>query len=271
MDILTRHQVTVGGKSTASPIMFVPGYGENQDMWRYLTPYFDDYRTVRFAIIGQDRSALNAYPSGKYATLHGYATDLLDICHALQLTGVTLVGHSVGAMIGMLAANREPEVFTRLVLVGASPRFLNAPGYHGGFSRSDIDDLLDAIDSNYLGWSSQAVPLLLDAPERPDLAADLVHSFTRTNPRIAAQFARATFLSDHRRDVAAVRVPTLVVQCSADLMVPTTVGEYLHHHIAGSSFELINATGHYPHLSAPRQVVDAIRQFLSTDALGSLP
>lgn len=262
-DILARHRVTVSGRAGGQPLVFVPGYGECQQMWRFITPSFEaDHRVVLFDVLGEEHCAIDGYPAKRYESLYGYAADLIEIVQALDLTGATLVGHSVGAMIGLLAANAEPGRFTRQVLIGASPRYLNDVGYHGGFTDAAIHGLLNAIDSNYLGWSAATAPTVMGNPDRPELAAELAGSFARTNPRIAAQFARATFLSDHRPEVARVRVPTLVLQCSADVMVPTTVGEYLHRHIAGSYFQMLDATGHYPHLSAPRPTIEAVHRFL---------
>lgn len=263
MEVLTRHRVKVAGQPDGPPLVFAPGYGEYQRMWRFLAPTFEDhFRTVLFDVIGADQGSPDGYPADRYESLHGYADDLRQIARALDLRGATLVGHSVGAMIGVLTALAEPDRFTRLVLIGASPRYLDDDGYRGGFSRADVDGLLNAIDSNYLGWSRDTAPAVMANAARPELAAELVESFTRTNPRIALQFARATFLSDHRDDLRHIDVPTLVLQCSADVMVPTSVGHYLHDHIADSRFELLEAEGHFPHLSAPRPTLAAVRRFL---------
>lgn len=264
MDLLARHRVRVAGPAQAPPVVFAPGYGEYQQMWRFIAPVLEtEHRTVLFDVIGADQGTVDGYPPERYGSLHGYADDLRQIADLLDLRGATLVGHSVGAMIGILAALERPERFDRLVLIGASPRYLDDEGYRGGFSAADVDGLLTAIDSNYLGWSRATAPSVMANPGRPELAAELVESFTRTNPRIALQFARATFLSDHRADVRRIRVPTLVLQCSADVMVPVPVGRYLHEQIAGSEFELLHAEGHFPHLSAPQPVLAAVRRFLA--------
>ncbi len=246
-------------------MVFVHGYGEYQHMWRFITPEFeDDRRTVLFDIIGEDQGTIDGYPPERYGTLHGHADDLLRILHALDLHQVILVGHSVGGMIGALAAIEEPERIAALIMITASPRYVDADDYTGGFSRTDIEGLLDAIDSNYLGWSRTTAPAVMADGSMPELTEELVQSFARTNPRIALQFARATFLSDHRDDLARLELPVLVLQCTADAMVPPSVGDYLHEHIPGSRLQILNATGHFPHLSAPAPTVEAVRMFVDT-------
>lgn len=237
-------------------MVFVHGYGEYQHMWRFITPEFeDDRRTVLFDIIGEDQGTVGGYPPERYGTLRGHADDLLDILRALDLQQVMLVGHSVGGMIGALAAIEEPERFAGLVLITASPRYVDGDGYTGGFSRTDIEGLLDAIDSNYLGWSRATAPTVMAHGSMPELTEELVQSFARTNPRIALQFARATFLSDHRADLARINLPVLVLQCTADAMVPSSVGDYLHDNIPGSRLQV---------LSAPAPTVQAVRAFVDT-------
>ncbi len=246
-------------------MVFVHGFGEYQHMWRFITPEFEeDRRTVLFDILGDDQGAVNGYPPERYGTLRGHADDLLRILRALDLHQVMLVGHSVGAMIGALAAIEEPERFAGLVMITASARYVDDDGYVGGFSRADIEGLLDAIDSNYLGWSRATAPTVMADGSMPELTEELVQSFARTNPRIALQFARATFLSDHRDDLALLKLPVLVLQCTADAMVPASAGDYLHEHIPGSRLQVLSATGHFPHLSAPAPTVEAVRAFVDT-------
>ncbi len=246
-------------------MLFAHGFGCDQNMWRLAAPAFEtSHRVVLFDHVGAGQSDLRAYDRRKYSTLNGYASDVLDICHAFDLAGVVFVGHSVSAMIGVLAAVREPERFRALVLVGPSPRYVDDGDYVGGFSRQDIDGLLGSLESNYLGWSSQMAPVIMGNAERPELGTELTNSFCRTDPDIAADFARVTFLSDNRADLAAVRVPTLVLQCSDDVIAPTAVGEYVHRHIAGSRLTVLEATGHCPNLSAPAETVAAIRAYLDT-------
>jgi sigma-B regulation protein RsbQ len=263
MDILGRNNVTLSGRDTGSAILFAHGFGCDQNMWRFVAPAFTDaHRVVLFDHVGAGRSDAAAYDRGKYGSLHGYSGDVLDICHALELRQVVFVGHSVSAMIGVLAAVREPDRFAKLVLIGPSPRYIDDAGYTGGFQREDIDGLLESLDSNYLGWSSAMAPVIMGNPDRPELGTELTNSFCRTNPEIARHFASVTFLSDNRADLPKVRTPTLILQCSEDVIAPRVVGEYVHRQIAGSELVLMEATGHCPNLSAPEETIAAIRRFL---------
>jgi sigma-B regulation protein RsbQ len=266
MSVLTRNNVTVLGEGT-QPMLFAHGYGCDQNMWRLVTPAFAaDYNIVLFDHVGAGKSDLSAYDRTKYSSLRGYAHDVIEICRELDLRDVIFVGHSVSAMIGILAAIEEPERFARLVLVGPSPRYIDdaATGYVGGFARKDIDDLLEFQDSNYLGWSSTLAPVIMNNPDRPELAEELTNSFCQTNPEIAKQFAAVTFLSDNRDDLATSSIPSLVLQCQEDAIAPLTVGDYVHRHLAGSELVILDAIGHCPHLSAPDQTIAAIRAFLAT-------
>ncbi len=232
-------------------------------MWRYVAPAFEqDFRTVLFDHVGAGRSDLAAYDEQKYATLDGYATDVLEICEALELEDVVFVGHSVSSMIGMLASLRQPERFSRLVMVGPSPRYIDDEGYVGGFSEADIRELLDSLDSNYLGWSTAMAPVIMGNADRPELGQELTDSFCRTDPDIARRFASVTFLSDNRDDLAKVSVPTLVLQCSNDVIAPTEVGDYVHAAVPDSTLVTLQATGHCPNLSAPEETVAAISSFV---------
>ena len=266
MDVLARHNVRVTGAGS-QPMMFAHGFGCDQNMWRFVSPAFEQqYKVVLFDYVGAGRSDFSAYDKRKYSTLRGYADDVLDICRALALSKVIFVGHSVSAMIGALAAIKAPEQFDRLVMVGPSPRYLNDDGYVGGFGRKDIEGLLESLDSNYLGWSSAMAPVIMGNPDRPELGEELTNSFCRTDPAIAAQFARVTFLSDNREDLVKVPVPTLVLQCSDDVIAPRSVGEYVHDRIPHSHLVNLAATGHCPNLSAPEETIAAIRDFLPASA-----
>jgi len=264
VNVLERNRVTVRGVPEGRPIVFAHGFGCDQEMWRFVAPDFEvDHRVVLFDHVGSGRSDLSAYDSRKYGTLHGYAADLVEILRELDLRDVVFVGHSVSSMIGVLAYRRAPELFGALVLVGPSPRYVDDGDYVGGFSRADIAGLLDALDSNHLGWSAQVAPVIMGNPERPELGEELTNSFCRTDPDIAREFARVTFLSDNRADLAAIAVPTLVLQCSADVIAPDVVGEYVHEHVPGSVLVHLQATGHCPNLSAPEETTAAIRAFLA--------
>lgn len=265
MSALGRNNVIVHGKPDGRPMLFAHGFGCDQNMWRYVWPAFAaEYRIVLFDHVGLGGSDPAAYDPDRYADLDGYAQDVLEICHELELTDVVLVGHSVSAMIGILAAAQEPGRFGALVLIGPSPRYIDEEGYRGGFSREDIEGLLESMESNYLGWSSVMAPVIMGNPDRPELGEELTNSFCRADPEVARQFARATFLSDNRDDLARVSTPCLVLQCARDAIAPIEVGEYVHAHLSNSQFVLLDATGHCPNLSAPEPTVDAIRDFLTT-------
>ena len=267
--VLRRNNVTLNGPADGPPMVFAHGFGCDQNMWRFVAPAFEDqYRTVLFDFVGAGASDLSAYDRGRYSNLDGYAADVIDVVQALDLQDVVFVGHSVSAMIGVLAVSREPDRFAALVLVAPSPRYLDDDGYAGGFSEKDIEDLLSSLDSNYLGWSSAMAPVIMGNADRPELGAELTASFCRTDPEIQKRFARATFLSDNRADLARVKLPTLVLQCADDPIAPDSVGEYIHAQIPGSMLVKLRATGHCPNLSAPEETVAAMADFLKDPGLG---
>ena len=262
MTVSQRNNVRVSGRG-AQAMLFAHGFGCDQNMWRFMAPAFEhDYRVVLFDHVGAGRSDASAYDREKYGTLDGYAIDVLEICEELGLDDVILVGHSVSAMIAVLAAKRQPARFEALVLVGPSPRYIDAEGYTGGFSRLDIEELLDSLDSNYLGWSSAMAPAIMANPDRPELGQELSNSFCRTDPEIAKHFARVTFLSDNRGDLAAVTIPTLILQCSDDIIAPAAVGDFIHARMSNSELVQLKATGHCPNLSAPEETTAAVKHFL---------
>jgi len=246
-------------------MVFAHGFGCDQHMWRLVAPAFEaDYKTVLFDHIGAGQSDLSAYDVDRHSTLGGYADDVVNICRELDLADVIFVGHSVSAMIGVLAARRAPDLFASLVLVGPSPRYVNDEDYVGGFERAAIEELLDSLDSNYLGWSTAMAPVIMGNPERPQLGEELTNSFCRTDPGIARRFARVTFMSDNRDDLAKVSTRALVLQCTNDVIAPVNVGEYVRDTMPNATMTLLNATGHCPNLSAPEETVDAIRRFLGS-------
>lgn len=245
-------------------MMFAHGYGCDQNMWRYVYPAFEeDYKIVLFDHVGAGNSDQSAYSKEKYNSLEGYANDILEVCRELDLQDVIFVGHSVSSMMGVLAANKEPKRFQSLILIGPSPRYINGDGYVGGFSQDDIEGLMDALDSNYLGWSANMAPVIMGNPGRPELGAELTNSFCRTNPEIAKHFAQVTFLSDNRNDLSKVETPSLILQCSEDVIAPREVGEYVSRNIKNSTFHLMKATGHCPNLSAPEETIQAIEKYLA--------
>lgn len=263
MNILQRNNVKVSGREDRQAIVFAHGFGCDQNMWRFVAPAFaDDYRVVLFDHVGAGGSDLSAYHPSRYDSLQGYARDVLEICRELGLRDAVFVGHSVSAMIGVLASVQEPGVFESLILVGPSPRYIDDGDYTGGFSREDIDGLLESLDSNYLGWSSAMAPVIMGNPGRPELGSELTNSFCRTSPEIARHFARVTFLSDNRADLPKVAARALVLQCSEDVIAPRCVGEHVHRQIPGSELVLMQATGHCPNLSAPEETIAAIQAFL---------
>lgn len=244
-------------------MLFAHGYGCDQNMWRYVYPAFEeDYKVVLFDHTGAGKSDNSQYSYEKYNTLEGYAEDILEICEEHELQNVILVAHSVSCMIAVLAAVKDPSRFAKLILIGPSARYINEEEYRGGFSREDIDELIDALDSNYLGWAANMAPVIMGNEERPELGEELTNSFCRTNPEIAKHFARVTFLSDNRMDLVNVNVPSLILQCSEDVIAPREVGEYVHKNIKASSFQILKATGHCPNLSAPEETVAAIKDYL---------
>ena len=244
-------------------MIFAHGFGCDQNMWRFVAPAFEsDFKTVLFDHVGAGHSDLSAYDPRKYASLDGYADDLIDIGRELNISGAVFVGHSVSAMIGVLASLKEPDLFESLVLVGPSARYINDHDYVGGFSAGQINELLDFLGSNYLGWSAAMAPAIMGNSDRPELGEELTNSFCRTDPEIAKSFARVTFMSDNRADLSKVRARTLVLQCSDDLIAPTEVGRYVHEHIRGSEMVIMRATGHCPNLSAPEETIAAIRAFV---------
>lgn len=266
-----RNNVKVFG-SGSQPMLFAHGFGCDQNMWRLVTPAFaDDYEIVLFDYVGSGESDLPSYDADRYSTLDGYASDVLDICHALDLHDVIFVGHSVSGMVGVLAANREPDLFERLILVGPSPRYINdAPDYVGGFEQSDIEGLLETMEKNYLGWANFLAPAIMKNPDRPELASELESSFCSTDPVIARRFAEATFFADNRRDLASVQVPSLIMQCSEDIIAPSTVGEYLSRELPLSTLRNLRATGHCPHMSHPEETIAVMREYLRSPVNGSV-
>lgn len=244
-------------------MVFAHGFGCDQSMWRFVAPAFEaSHRVVLFDHVGAGGSDPAAYDPGRHSSLAGYADDVVELLDELDLGPVVFVGHSVSATIGLLAAARRPELFDRLVLVGPSPRYIDDDGYRGGFAAHEIDELLETMDANYLGWSASVAPVIMGNSDRPQLGEELTSSFCRMDPTIARRFARTTFLSDNRADLAGVRTPSLVVQCRDDFIAPVEVGRYVHENLADSEFALIDAVGHCPNLSAPDVLIGAMREYL---------
>ena len=262
MPILQRNNVHVSGDGP--PMVFVHGFGCDQNMWRLLAPYFAESHTcILLDLVGSGQSDLAAYDRHKYASLEGHAADLCEVLAAVTSAPAVCVGHSVSAMIGLLANLQSPDQFLGQVMVGPSPCYVNDGDYIGGFTHGDIESLLQTMEANYLGWSSNMAPAIMGAPEQPELARELTNSFCRTDPEIAKHFARVTFLSDLRAELPKLQAPTLVLQCSDDLIAPRTVGEYMARHIPNCTLRIIDNVGHCPHLSAPSESAAAMEQFIA--------
>ncbi|MGY3607653.1 MULTISPECIES: alpha/beta fold hydrolase [unclassified Bradyrhizobium] len=262
MGVIERNYVHVRGAGERA-MMFAHGFGCDQNMWRFVAPSFEsDFRTILFDHVGAGSSDLSAYDRVKYSSLAGYADDVVEIGQELGLQDAVFVGHSVSGMIGVLAAERAPGMFGKLVLIGPSARYIDDNGYAGGFSAKQIDELLEFLESNHMGWSTQMAPMIMGNPDRPELGQELTNSFCRTDPEIAKAFARVTFTSDNRDDLARVAVPTLVLQCSEDIIASQEVGDFVNRSIPNSRMIVLKATGHCPNLSAPEEVVAAMRTFV---------
>jgi sigma-B regulation protein RsbQ len=262
MDVRAAFNLTESGNPEGQPMLFAHGFGCDQHMWRDVAPSFEDrYRVVRFDYAGSGRAAA-VYDPDRYATLNGYAADVIDICRDLQLHDVVFVGHSVSAMVGVLAEREAPDLFEAHVMIGPSPRYVNDGDYVGGFEPADIQGLLESLSSNYLGWSATMAPVIMGNPERPELGQELERSFCTVDPDVAQRFARTTFLSDNRADLPGVRARTLVLQSRDDPIAPIEVGQYVADHVADATMVVLDAVGHCPHVSAPAEVVSAMREFL---------
>lgn len=261
-DILIRNHITIIGEGPQTIVM-AHGFGCDQKMWQYILPFFEkSYRIVLFDYVGSGSSDLNAYNNQKYNSLHGYKQDLLEVLEALELSNVIYFGHSVSAMIGLLAANEKPHYFKQLIMIGPSPRYLNDVDYHGGFDKNDIEELLSMMEMNFLGWASFMAPYAMGVESKNELTEVLSESFRTINPVVARQFAEATFYSDHREDIAKCQTNALIIQCSEDSIVPVEVGNYLHKHIPNSALHIMDVKGHYPHISKPKLISEIVLRYI---------
>ncbi|QPC86958.1 alpha/beta fold hydrolase [Mesorhizobium sp. NBSH29] len=260
--VVKKHNVHISG-SGSQHMVFAHGFGCDQNMWRLVAPAFENrFKVVLFDHVGAGASDLAAYDFERYSSLEGYADDVIALCRDMGINDCVFVGHSVSAMVGVLAAKRAPELFAKLVLIGPSPRYTNDGDYVGGFSEAQIEELLEFLDSNHMGWSEAMAPTIMGNPDRPELGHELTNSFCRTDPEIAKHFARTTFLSDNRADLDGLTVPVLILQCAQDVIAPDVVGTYVHRNLPGSVLVNMQATGHCPNLSAPEETIAAIRAFV---------
>jgi sigma-B regulation protein RsbQ len=263
-DVLKRNNVKQFGLPEGQPMLFAHGFGCDQNMWRFVAPAFErDYRVILFDYVGSGKSLLSEYHPDRYANLNGYAQDILEICDALSLRQVILVGHSVSSMIGLLASLKRPELFEALVFVSPSPRYIDdLPNYVGGLKREDVVELLGTMEKNYIGWANFLAPAIIQRPDQPQITRELAESFCSTDPQIARRFAEATFFSDNRRDLPNASHPSLILQCAEDAIAPVSVGHYMHEQMPKSSLKVIPATGHCPHMTDPDLTISALREFL---------
>lgn len=261
--ISIRNNVKSFGKGS-QPMLFAHGFGCDQNMWRYITPAFqDEYRIILFDYVGAGKSDLSSYNPERYESLYGYAQDVLEICEELELRDIIFVGHSVSSMIGLLAAIERPHYFSHMIMVGPSPCYINDRDYIGGFERQDIEGLIETMEKNYIGWANFLAPAVMANKDRPELAQELVDSFCSTHPVIANQFAKATFFSDNRVDLPKLKTPSLILQCSDDIIAPLEVGTYLNKNLTNSTLQVMKAKGHCPHISEPEETIRMIKDYLS--------
>jgi len=262
--IIKRNNIQIFGEGE-TPILFAHGFGCDQNMWRFVAPtFFDKYKVILFDYVGSGKSDLNAYNVERYSSLMGYAQDILEICETLSLENLIFAGHSVSGMIGVLASIQNPKIFQKLLLVATSPCYINDEenNYVGGFEHSDVKDLLDIMEKNYIGWASFMVPLVMKNEDKPELTQELNNSFCSTDPLIANIFAKATFYADNRQDLPKVTIPSLILQCTDDTIAPMEVDYYLNKKLNNSTLEVMKATGHCPHMSHPQETIDLIQQYL---------
>lgn len=266
--ISRRNNVKISGTGSQT-LLFAHGFGCDQNMWRFVAPEFEDeYQVVLFDYVGSGKSDLEAYDEKRYSELAGYAEDVIEICDALELRDVIFVGHSVSSMIGALASIERPELFSHLILLVPSPCYINhPPDYTGGFEREDLEGLFEMMDKNFIGWASFLAPVVMKNPERPELGAELEESFCSTDPKIARNFAEATFYSDNRADLEKIEAPSLIVQVTDDAVAPVSVGEFMHEKMPNSRLVLMDASGHCPHMSHPRETIEIVKNYLKSFAV----
>ncbi|MET0897449.1 MAG: alpha/beta hydrolase [Mycobacterium sp.] len=262
MSVYARNNIKIVGAEGAPTILLAHGFGCDQNLWRPVVERLQsEFRLVLMDHVGSGSSDPDSWDADKYSSLDGYAADVLSILTELDLRDVVYVGHSVASMIGAVAAIADPSRFAKLVMLTPSPCYIDDPGYRGGFTQSDIDELLDSLESNYLGWSQAMAPVIMGTPDRPDLQDELTETFCRADPARALVFARTTFLSDTREDLERISVPTLVIECAHDSIAPREVGAYVHAHVPGSRLVTLDASGHCPHVSSPDDTARAIAEF----------
>jgi sigma-B regulation protein RsbQ len=259
VSVYRRNNIKLVGAEDGPVLLLAHGFGCDQNLWRPLVQRLQSrFRLVLMDHVGSGAADPDAWDEEKYSSLGGYAADLVEILDELQLRDVVLVGHSVASMICALAAISRPDRISKLIMLTPSPCYIDDGDYRGGFSREDIDELLESLEANYLGWSHSMAPVIMGNPDRPELSEELEETFCRTDPSCARVFARATFLSDNRSDLARIPMPTVVIECAEDAIAPRSVGAYVDRQVPQSELVTLDATGHCPHVSDPDATAQAI-------------
>jgi sigma-B regulation protein RsbQ len=261
-NILERNNVTIIGEGKET-LMFAHGFGCDQSAWKYIISAFSpDYKLILFDYVGSGNADHSAYDSLRYNSLNGYAEDIIEICKELKIENAVFIGHSVSCMIGVLVAIKNPTAFKKMVFIGPSPYYLNDQDYIGGFEKEDLDGLFKLMDDDYIAWSHSTAPAIMGKHNVPILGEELTESFCSMDPEIAKSFARVTFLSDNRKDLSYIPIESLTLQCSEDMIAPLEVGNYIKANTPNNKLVVLKATGHCPHMSAPEETIDAIKDFL---------
>lgn len=261
--VLKRNNVKISGKGS-KVIVFAHGFGCDQNAWKYISNSFiEDYKIVLFDFVGAGESDLSAYDPKKYASLQGYVNDLIEIGETLSINKATFIGHSVGCMIGSLAAIQKPDLFEQLIFIGPSPCYISNGDYKSGFDKETIDSLMEVMEEDYISWSKALAPEIMNKNNGEELSTELTETFCSIDPEIGKQFARVTFLSDNRKDLPLIPAKSLTIQCSDDIIAPLSVGQYIKEHTPGNTLKILEAQGHCPHMSHPEETVQLIKEFLN--------
>ncbi|WP_339922223.1 alpha/beta hydrolase [uncultured Cyclobacterium sp.] len=264
-DVLKRNNINVFGEGT-KVLLFAHGFGCDQNAWKYMVNFFTkEYKLILFDYVGAGKSDLATYDSRKYSSLDGYANDITEICDALELRNAIFIGHSVSCIIGALVSIKRPDVFEKLVFIGPSPCYISKGDYKGGFDQETIDALMEVMEEDYISWARSIAPNIMDSQNGKELTSELADGFCSIDPEIAKQFARVTFLSDNRQDLPLIPVNSLTIQCSDDMIAPVSVGQYIHKNVPNNTLKIIDAKGHCPHMSHPKDTAHAIRNFLEKE------
>lgn len=262
---LLRHNVQIMGNGPRT-LVLAHGFGCDQSIWRHVVPALAaHHRVVLLDHVGHGESDPRAFDPVRHSTLEGYAQDIVQISEALDLHDAVLIGHSVSAMIGMLAIPSVPGRFSQLVMLSPSPCFLNysADGYSGGFERQDLEDLLQLMDCNYAGWAAYLAPAVGGGAHQPEVSAEMQARFCALNPDVARTFARATFFTDLRAELPSFGTHTFIVQCAHDTLIPVSIGHYMQRMMPNAQLHTLLAHGHCAQLSHPEETVALIEAFIT--------